>query len=169
MIGKWMMTHNSKQWSVGIHAVAFQKNNRWHRTIKTTPYNVVYGQNPRADLTSLPVPFETLRNLNTEAELMNPLGHQSQEDLDRADDEDARELDDLPDYNCEEDVFHEEPGLTSNVRILPPQPENNEGNNYMLKIYSFFITFCLHFLLFSFAESSAICKIEPGRYFDSAE
>ncbi len=37
MIGKRMMTHNSKQWSVGIHTVAFQKNNRWHRTIKTTP------------------------------------------------------------------------------------------------------------------------------------
>jgi hypothetical protein len=144
---------------IGIHAVAFQKNNRWHRTIKTTPYNLVYGQNPRADLTSLPVPFETLRNLSTEAELENLLGHQSQGDLDRADDEDTRELENLPAYDTEEDVFNEEPGLTSNLRILPPQPENNEGNNYMLKMYLIFITICLHFLLFSFAESSDICRI----------
>jgi hypothetical protein len=89
----------------------------------------VYGQNPRADLTSLSVPFETLRNLNTEAELMNLLGHKSQDDLDRADDEDNRELEDLPAYDSEEDVFNEEPGLTSNVHILPPQPVINEGNN----------------------------------------
>ena len=89
----------------------------------------MYGQNPRADLTSLPVPFETLRNLNTEAELTNLLGHKSQEDLDRADDEDVRELEDLPAYDTEDDVFNEEPGLTSNVRILPPQPEINESNN----------------------------------------
>ena len=73
--------------------------------------------------------FETLRNLSSEAELENLLGHQSQGDLDRADDEDARELEDLPAYDTEEDVFNEEPGLTSNVRILPPQPEINEGNN----------------------------------------
>ena len=89
----------------------------------------MYGQNPRADLTSLPVPFETLRNLNTEAELSNLLGHKSQDDLDRADDEDTRELEDLPAYDTEEDVFNEEPGLASNVRILPPQPEINEGND----------------------------------------
>ena len=119
----------------------------------------MYGQNPRADLTSLPVAFETLRNLSSEAELENLLGHQSQGDLDRADDEDTRELENLPAYDTEEDVFNEEPGLTSNVRILPPQPENNEGNNYKLKMYLIFITICLHFLLFSFAESSDICRI----------
>ena len=89
----------------------------------------MYGQNPRADLTSLPVPFETLRNLSTEAELENLLGHQSQDDLDRANDEDTRELENLSAYDTEEDVFNEESGLTSNVRILPLQPKINEGNN----------------------------------------
>ena len=37
MVGKWMMIHNATEWSVGIHPVAYQKNSRWHRTIKNTP------------------------------------------------------------------------------------------------------------------------------------
>jgi hypothetical protein len=98
-------------------------------TIKTTPCNLAYGQNPRADLISPPVPFETLRNLNTETELMNLLGHKSQEDLDQADVDDLRELEDLEGYDSAEDLFNETPGLAANVRILPPQPEINDRND----------------------------------------
>ena len=120
MIGKWMMIHDATEWSVGIYMVAYQKNNRWHRTIKTTPYNLVYGQNPRASVTLLPFPLETLKNLNTEAELLNLLGHSSQEALDQADAEDEKLIEELKDYDSEEDVFNEIPGLMSNLRIVPP-------------------------------------------------
>jgi hypothetical protein len=34
MIGKWMEKHGSTRWSIGIHEVAFDKNNRYNRTIK---------------------------------------------------------------------------------------------------------------------------------------
>ena len=34
MIGKWMVKHGSTRWSIGIHEVSFDKNNRYNRTIK---------------------------------------------------------------------------------------------------------------------------------------
>ena len=130
MIGKWMMIHEATQWSVGIYAVAYQKNNRWHRTIKNTPYNLVYGQNPRVEVTALPFPIETLRNLSTEAELMTLLGHTSEQALLEADAEDGKMVEGLPNYDSGEDIFAEIPGMMSDLRILPPltdvDPEESE-------------------------------------------
>ena len=36
MLGKWMVKHGSTRWSIGIHEVAFDKNNRYNRTIKVS-------------------------------------------------------------------------------------------------------------------------------------
>ena len=53
MLGKWMSDHKTKRWSVGIHFVAHQKNNRYHAGIKNIPYVLQYGQACRVGLTIL--------------------------------------------------------------------------------------------------------------------
>ena len=39
-IGAWMKKHGTTRWSIGIYHVAFEKNNRYHRTVKVLPNEI---------------------------------------------------------------------------------------------------------------------------------
>ena len=68
-LGGWMKTNNSKHWSIGCKLVQWRINTQHHRTIKDTPYHLVYGQHPRVGIFNLPISEDVLKNLVTEAEL----------------------------------------------------------------------------------------------------
>jgi len=68
-LGGWMKTNNSKHWAIGCKIVQFRVNTQYHKTIKDTPYHLVYGQNPRVGLSNFPICGNVLANLRTEAQL----------------------------------------------------------------------------------------------------
>ncbi len=69
----------------GIFKVAFDKNNRYHRTIKTTPYECLNEQKPRVEMRDLPIDFVILRSLKTELELVQILGFKDHIELSQTD------------------------------------------------------------------------------------
>ena len=65
-----MKTHRSQCWSIGIHWVAWIKNNRYHSTTEFTPYQLQYGVIARNKLLNLPLDPHLLCALETETQLM---------------------------------------------------------------------------------------------------
>ena len=48
----WMKENKSKNWSQGCRFVQWQMNTIYHSTIRETPYNALFGNNPRCGLTN---------------------------------------------------------------------------------------------------------------------
>jgi hypothetical protein len=48
-LGKWISVHNSSHWSDGLLPVVYGINTRFSDVTKTTPYQVMFGQEPRCD------------------------------------------------------------------------------------------------------------------------
>ena len=61
----------------GIWHVAMEKNNRYNETTKETPYNLLFGQTPRVNISDMPFDKKLLKSLATESELENLLGVES--------------------------------------------------------------------------------------------
>ena len=68
-LGGWMKTNKTNHWSVGCKLVQWRINTQYHRTIKDTPYHLVYGMHPRVGISNLPISQSVLSNLVTEAQL----------------------------------------------------------------------------------------------------
>ena len=49
VLGKWMSTNNSSNWSHGLLPVVYGINTRKSTVTKTNPYEVMFGQAPRCD------------------------------------------------------------------------------------------------------------------------
>lgn len=73
MIRAWMTDNNSKQWSVGLEFVQWQKNISFHRVIGRSPYKALLGCNPKIGLSSSNVPLSIAKKLTNEEELMEVL------------------------------------------------------------------------------------------------
>lgn len=48
-LGKWMEDHGSSHWALGLPSVIFRINTRTTHTTRKTPYQLVFGQNPRTN------------------------------------------------------------------------------------------------------------------------
>jgi hypothetical protein len=64
-----MKTNETNHWSVGCKLVQWRVNTQYHRTLKDTPYHLVYGMQPRVGISNLPISHRVLLNLVTEAQL----------------------------------------------------------------------------------------------------
>jgi len=112
LVSGWMKNYQSKRWSIGIYTVAMEKNNRFHRTINASPYELLYGQKPRMRMLELPYDMELVKTLSTEAELEDLLGVEAfvgAVNEDEFDDEVEEDSDD-------DDTI---PGLMENIRLVP--------------------------------------------------
>ncbi|CAF1475533.1 unnamed protein product, partial [Didymodactylos carnosus] len=49
-LGKWMQQNNTKAWSKGLSPAIYALNTSYAESTKETPYEVVFGQQPRCDL-----------------------------------------------------------------------------------------------------------------------
>ena len=86
---------------------------------QTTPYELVYGQNPRVNLQDLPIPHQTLMDLNEEVELNNLLGVFEEMGMEDVEHED-NESEDYESDNSTESV----PGIRRGVTVsAPPSPD----------------------------------------------
>jgi hypothetical protein len=64
-----MEQNNSTSWSIGCKLVQFQINTQYHSTIKTTPYELAFGQKPRVGISGLLLDRSVLVKLRTEKDL----------------------------------------------------------------------------------------------------
>jgi len=49
LLGKWLDTNNTTDWPSGLGPTMFAINTSVSRTIKKTPFEIVFGQQPRTD------------------------------------------------------------------------------------------------------------------------
>ena len=90
---------------------------------QTTPYELVYGQKPRVVLQDLPIPLQTLSDLNNEVELNALLGveeYMGMEDVEEADYESE-------DYESDSSTEFDVPGIRRSVVVeAPTNPDDVE-------------------------------------------
>ncbi len=70
-LGAWMIQNKTKNWSVGCKIVQWRYNTQYHSTLKTTPYELVFGIKPLVGLSTLPLSTEILNSLSKENQLNN--------------------------------------------------------------------------------------------------
>ncbi len=70
-LGAWMKENKSKHWLIGCKIAQWRYNTQIHQTLQDGPYHLAFGQQPRVGISNLPISLELLRNLITEAELIN--------------------------------------------------------------------------------------------------
>ena len=64
-----MRENQSIQWSLGLKFVQWQINISHHETIRTTPFKVTFGQNPKIGLSSTIIPPAMIDTICTEEDL----------------------------------------------------------------------------------------------------
>ena len=69
----WMDTNNCTAWSTGLFIVTWGINTDYHSGIKTSPYELRFGQKPECGISDLPLSRALLTKLTTEQELWDVL------------------------------------------------------------------------------------------------
>eukprot|EP00102_Acyrthosiphon_pisum_P007693 XP_003243096.1 PREDICTED: KRAB-A domain-containing protein 2-like [Acyrthosiphon pisum] len=69
MLRAWMQDNVSQRWSIGLQIVQWQKNCSFHRTIGRSPYNALFGNDPKVGLTSSRLPNNFVQTITTEEEI----------------------------------------------------------------------------------------------------
>lgn len=69
MLRAWMQDNVSQRWSIGLQFVQWQKNCSFHRTIGRSPYNALFGNDPKVGLTSSRLPNNFVKTITTEEEI----------------------------------------------------------------------------------------------------
>ncbi|KAK7095753.1 hypothetical protein V1264_005119 [Littorina saxatilis] len=76
MLVAWLADNHTQDWATGIKFVQFYKNSSHHSGIKRSPYSALFGSEASVGLTTSSLPFEVLKNLETEEDLLALVLHQ---------------------------------------------------------------------------------------------
>ena len=68
-LGSWMRETRNTKWSVGCRLIMWCYITQVHRTIKSIPYQCMFGQAPRVGISSLPLDEGLINLMSTEAQL----------------------------------------------------------------------------------------------------
>eukprot|EP00965_Chrysotila_dentata_P210995 6186216-Pleurochrysis_carterae.AAC.1 len=68
--GDWIRDTGSRNWSIGCLLVQWAFNTTVHSSVKSTPYELVYGQKPNVGISQLPLSEKLIDTLQTEQELI---------------------------------------------------------------------------------------------------
>jgi hypothetical protein len=69
MLRPWMQDNGSQRWSIGLQFVQWQKNCSFHRTIGRSPYNALFGNDPKVGLINSRLPINFVKNITAEEEI----------------------------------------------------------------------------------------------------
>ncbi|XP_050065514.1 KRAB-A domain-containing protein 2-like [Aphis gossypii] len=69
----WMSDNKSNKWSEGLRFCQFQKNSSYHSGIKQSPFEVLFGRKAQLGLTSIALPENILKTLNSENDLQQAI------------------------------------------------------------------------------------------------
>lgn len=73
MLTTWMQQNDTNKWSKGLQFVQFMKNCAYHSGIKRTPYNAMFGVDPKVGLSTSYLPKEIVSSLEDEEDLRKVL------------------------------------------------------------------------------------------------
>ena len=65
----WMVQNRTNNWTVGCRIVHWRYSTQYHSTLRTTPYELVFGIKPLVGLSTLPLLREISNSLSTESQL----------------------------------------------------------------------------------------------------
>lgn len=133
MLATWMHENNINQWSEGLRFVQFQKNRSFHRVIGQSPYNALFGADPKVGLSSSNIPKELLSGLETEEDLQHMVDGLQQAESTDTDVESTEEDENIHsdvnnDINVEADTVNVD-NLSNNDNNL-----NEVGSGEMIEI-----------------------------------
>ena len=69
MLSTWMESNATTKWADGLRFVQVMKNKAYHRGIKCSPYEAMFGQPMRVGLKSSSLPYDAIANLMSEEDL----------------------------------------------------------------------------------------------------
>jgi hypothetical protein len=78
MVIAWQQQNNTKKWSEGLRFVQFQKNSCHHQGIKRSPYNAMFGMDPKLGLKDCRLPPAIVDKITNEDELQEAISHLEQ-------------------------------------------------------------------------------------------
>ena len=78
MLQGWMFDNDSKQWTVGLPFVQWQKNSLHHRTIGRSPYRALFGFESKLGFASTSIPLSIAKELQREEELEDLLATENE-------------------------------------------------------------------------------------------
>lgn len=103
MLIAWMADNTTTRWSVGLRFVQFMKNRSYSAAVKRSPYQALFGCQPRVGLSSTSLPKEMIDQFNSEDDL-RAVSLQNTADVDsqlgRADVENSFAADTVPPQVC---------------------------------------------------------------------
>jgi hypothetical protein len=69
MLSTWLHDHNTNKWVLDLNFVQLAMNTRHHSGIGNDPYTVMYGQQCRLGISSLPLRPEVIASIGSELDL----------------------------------------------------------------------------------------------------
>ncbi|XP_068229732.1 KRAB-A domain-containing protein 2-like [Palaemon carinicauda] len=143
----WMYKNKSSRWSVGVHFVQWQINISEHETIKTSPFKVMFGIEPKVGLASTVIPPNMLGNIRTEEYLDTILQNeaegaadeeeQGEEEQEREEDQDGVEAPQFPEARQLAAAGQEKTALRMTRRAKHLLSALQVGDNATLKVPEF--------------------------------
>ncbi|XP_041347573.1 KRAB-A domain-containing protein 2-like [Gigantopelta aegis] len=75
MLIEWMSDNDTRDWTVGLKFVQFQKNSSHHIGIKRSPFAALFGADAKVGLISSSLPQDVIARLQTEDDLLSAVSH----------------------------------------------------------------------------------------------
>ena len=75
MLIAWMSDNDTRDSTVGLTFVQFQKNSSHHTGIKRSPFAALFGADAKVGLTSSSLPQDVIARLQTEDDLLSAVSH----------------------------------------------------------------------------------------------
>ena len=125
MLIAWLGDNKTSDWPVGLKFVQFSKNTSHHSGIKQTPYNAIFGVNPRIGLRSAALPDEVLQRMVSEDDLLAAFNHHTEDSVDVIPSTSSTSVDIIPSTTSASlDVI---PSMDTSAPTETPGIDNNQN------------------------------------------
>ncbi|XP_045450005.1 KRAB-A domain-containing protein 2-like [Melitaea cinxia] len=91
MLASWMEDNKTTNWSNGLKFVQFMKNRAFYSGIKQSPYQAMFGTEPKVGLTTSNLPLEIISRLHNEEDLKVAITEMNQNFDDNEENQDKQE------------------------------------------------------------------------------
>lgn len=91
MLASWMQDSKTTNWSNGLKFVQFMKNRAFHSGIKQSPYQAMFGTEPKVGLTTSNLSLEIINRLHNEEDLQVAITEMNQNFSDNEGNQDEQE------------------------------------------------------------------------------
>lgn len=126
MLASWMQDNNTTNWSNGLRFVQFMKNRAHHSGIKQSPYEAMFGTEPRVGLTTSSLPLKVIKEIRDEDALKEALNQINVIDEDFSEQVTAVASSSRPSAASQEDL-EAAASTSAEPQIIPASDEDTEA------------------------------------------